>query len=78
MDRRYGIFQIAGRESISILIGPADNLSRVFNGQTGGIDYIEAQFTSIGLAKQWYGRKEDEGCESLHCESPPWNLMVNP
>jgi hypothetical protein len=59
------------------LIGPADDLNRGFNAPTGGVDHIEAQFTSIGLAKQRYGRKEEEGRESLHYESTPGDLMVN-
>ena len=63
------IAQIAGRQSISILIGPADDLDHRFHAQTVGIGHSKAQFTAIALAKERHSAKETNGCESRHEQS---------
>jgi hypothetical protein len=60
------IAQIAGRQSISILIGPADDLNHRFHAEAVGVSYPETQFTAIALAKERHSAKEENSCESRH------------
>jgi hypothetical protein len=50
---------IVGRQSISVLIGLADDLHRGFHGKTGRIGDFKAQFSAIALAKERQRRKEE-------------------
>jgi hypothetical protein len=67
---------VAGRESISILIGLAGYLNDGFHAKSTRIDYIEAQFAAIALAKERQGAKEENGYGSMHEESAFCGLAV--